>query len=61
MCENLVLFCLSCKKSPQVEWAKKKGTMDINVMSVVVVTSLGEGLASLRTICMHFDISQPLS
>ena len=38
MCENLVLFCLSCKKdiysfntSPQVEKEKKKGMMDINL------------------------------
>ena len=34
MCENLVLFCLSCKKG------KKKGMMDINLRSVVAVTSL---------------------
>ena len=47
MCENLVLFCLSCKKrinilltSPQVEKENKKG-MDINLWSVAVVTSLG--------------------
>ena len=38
VCENLVLFCLTCKKdiysfntSPQVEKEKKKGTMDINL------------------------------
>ena len=57
MCENLVLFCLSCKKeiysfltSPQVEKEKKKGMMDINLRSVAAVTSLGGGLASLRMI-----------
>ena len=38
MCENLLLFCLSCKKDiysfnicPQVEKEKKKGMMDINL------------------------------
>ena len=51
MYENLVLFCLSCKKdiysfltSPRVEKEKKKGMMDINLRSVAVVTSLGGGL-----------------
>ena len=45
MCENLVLFCPSCKNdiysfltSPQVEKEKKKGMMDINLTSVAVVT-----------------------
>ena len=47
MCENLILFCLSCKKdiysfntSPQVEKEKKKGMMDINLRYVAAVTSL---------------------
>ena len=47
MCENLVLFCLSCKKdiysfntSPQVEKEKKKGMIDINLWYVAAVTSL---------------------
>ena len=47
MCENLVLFCLNCKKdiysfntSPQVEKEKRKGMMDMNLRSVSVVTSL---------------------
>ena len=60
MCENLVLFCLNCKKdiysfntSPQVEKEKKKGMMDINLRSVVAVISLGGGLTSLRNLCMH--------
>ena len=50
MCENLVLFCLSCKKdiysfntSPQVEKEKKKGMMDINLRYVAAVTSLKRG------------------
>ena len=41
MCENLVLFCLNCKKdvysfntSPQVEKEMKKGMMDINLRYV---------------------------
>ena len=41
VCENLVLFCLSCMKdiysfntSPQVEKEKKKGMMDINLRYV---------------------------
>ena len=45
MCENLVLFCLTCKKdiysfntSPQVEKEKKKGRMDINLRYVAAVT-----------------------
>ena len=48
MCENLVLFCLNCKKdiysfntSLQVEKEKKNGTMDINLRYVAAVTSLG--------------------
>ena len=64
--ENLVLFCLSCKKdiysfntSLQVEKEKKKGTMDINLRSPV--TSLGRGFTSLRNLCMHFDFPPPLS
>ena len=68
MCENLVLFCLSCKKdiyslltTPQVEKEKKKGMMDINLRSVAVVTSLGGGLAFLRNLCMHFDFPQPFA
>ena len=55
MCENLILFCLSCKKdicslltSPQVEKEKKKGMIGINLRSVAVVPSLGGGLASLK-------------
>ena len=47
MCENLVLFCLSCKKdiysintSPQVEKEKKKGMMDINLRYFAGITSL---------------------
>ena len=47
MCENLVLFCLSCKKdiysfniSPQVEKENKNGMMDINLSYVAAVTSL---------------------
>ena len=47
MCENLVLFCLSCEKdiysfntSQQVEMEKKRGMMDINLRSVAAVTSL---------------------
>ena len=46
MCENLVLFCLSCKKdiysfntSPQVEQEKKKGMVVINLRSVAAVSS----------------------
>ena len=67
MCENLVLFCLSCKKdiysfntSPQVEKEKKKGMMDINLRSVAVVTFSGGGL-TLRNLCMHFDFPRPLA
>ena len=44
MWENLVLFCLNCKKidvkSPQVEKEKKKGMMDNNLRYVAAVTSL---------------------
>ena len=47
MCENLVLFCLSCMKdiysfntSPQVDKEKKKGMMDINLRYVAAITSL---------------------
>ena len=47
MCENHVLFCLSCEKdiysfntSPQVEKEKKRGTMDINSRSVAAVPYL---------------------
>ena len=54
MCENLVLFCLNCKKdiysfntSPQVEKEKKKGMMDINLRYVAAVTSLGGDLTFL--------------
>ena len=54
MCENLVLFCLSCKKdiysfntSPQIEKEKKKRMMDINLRYVAAVTSLGEDLTFL--------------
>ena len=50
LCKNLVLFCLSCRKdiysfntSPQVEKEKKNEMMDINLRSVVAVTSLGGG------------------
>ena len=67
MCENLLSFCLSCKKdiyssltTPQVEKEKKKGMMDINLRSVAVVTSLG-GALTLRNLCMHFDFPQPLA
>ena len=49
MCENLVLFCLSCKKdiysintNPQVEKEKKKG-VNINLSFFAAVTSLGKG------------------
>ena len=35
--------------------------MDINLRSVVVVTSLGGGITSLRNLCMHFDFPQPLA
>ena len=55
MCENLVLFCLSCKKdiysfntSPQVEKEKKKGMMDINFSYVAAVTSLRGDLTFLE-------------
>ena len=55
MCENLVLFCLSCKKdiysfntSPQVEKEKKKGMMDINLKYVTAVTSLRGDLTFLN-------------
>ena len=47
--------------SPQVENEKKKGTMDINLRSVVAVTSLGGGLTSLRNLCMHLDFPRPLA
>ena len=54
MCENLVLFCLSCKKdiysfntNPQVEKEKKKGMMDIHLRYVAAVTSLRGGLTFL--------------
>ena len=54
MCENLVLFCLNCKKviysfnaSPQVEKEKKKVMMDTNLRSVAAVTSLGGYLTFL--------------
>ena len=33
--------------------------MHINLRSAVAVTSLGEGLASLRNLCIHFDFPQP--
>ena len=55
MCENLVLFCLSCKKdiysfntSPQVEKEKKKGMMDINLKYVAAVASLRGDLTFLN-------------
>ena len=55
MCENLVSFCLSCKKdiysfntSPQVEKEKKKGMMDINLRYVAAVTSLRGDLTFLN-------------
>ena len=55
MCENLVLFCLSCKKdiysfntSPQVEKEKKKGMMDINLKYVAAVTSFRGDLTFLN-------------
>ena len=61
MCENLVLFGLSCEKdiysfntSPQVEKEKKKGMMDINLRYVAAVTSS-------RNLSMHFDIPRPLA
>ena len=54
MCENLVLFCLNCKKdiysfntSPEVEMEKKKGMMDINLRYVAAVTSLRGDLTFL--------------
>ena len=53
MRENLVLFCLGCKKdiysfntSPQVEMKKKKGMMHINLRYVAAVTSLRGDLTS---------------
>ena len=52
--ENLVLFCLSCKRdiysfntSPQVEKRKKKGMMDINLRYVAAVISLSGDLTFL--------------
>ena len=55
MCENLVLFCLSCKKdiysfntSSQDEKEQKKWMMDINLRSVAAVTSLGGDLTFLE-------------
>ena len=43
MCENLVLFCLTCKKdiysfitNPQIEKVKKKGMMDINLSMLLL-------------------------
>ena len=55
MCENLVLFCLSCKKdiysfntSPHVEKEKKKVVMDINLKYVAAVTSLRGDLTFLN-------------
>ena len=54
MCENLVLFCFSCKKdiysfntSPQEEKEKKKGMTYINLMYVADVTSLRGDLTFL--------------
>ena len=59
MCENLVLFCLSCKKdiysfntSPRVEEEKKKGMMDINLRSVAAVTYLGHHLLKKTFVCI---------
>ena len=67
VCENLVLFCLSCKKdiysfniSPQEEKEKKKGMMGINLRYVAALTSLGGGL-TLRNLCIHFDFPRPLA
>ena len=64
MCENLVLFVLSCKKdiysfntSPQGEKEKKNGMMDINLR---YVAALGGGL-TLRNLCTHFDFPRPLA
>ena len=55
MCENLVLFCLSCKKDiysfntrSQVEKEKKKGMMDITLRYVAAVTSLRGDLTFLN-------------
>ena len=55
MCENLVLFCLSCKKdiysfniNPQIEKEKKKGMMDINLKYAAAVTSLRGDLTFLN-------------
>ena len=55
MCENLVLFCLSCKKdiysfntSPQVEKEKKKGMRYINLRYAAAVTSLRGDLTLLN-------------
>ena len=54
MCENLVLFCISCKKdiysfntSLQVEKEKKNGMMYINLRYAAAVTSLGVDLIFL--------------
>ena len=67
VCQNLVLFCRSCKNdiysfnaSPQEEKEKKKEMMDINLKSVAAVTSLGGGITSLRNLCMHFDFPRSL-
>ena len=45
----------------QVEKEKKMGMVDINLRSIVDVTSLEGGLASLRNLCMHFDFPRPLT
>ena len=64
MCENLVLFCLSCKKyinsfntSPEVEKEKKKGMMDINLRYVAAVTSLRGDLIFLYQLLIIHTIT----
>ena len=53
ICENLVLFCLSCK-SPQVEKEKKKGMMDINLRYAAAWWHLYEGTSLSSTTCWTF-------
>ena len=53
MYENLVLFCLHCKKDiysykSSSGKGKEKGMMDINLRSVAAVTSLGGDLTFLN-------------
>ena len=59
MCENLLFFCLSCKKdihcfntSPQLEKEKKKGMVDFNLRSVAAAPSLGGASPSEIFVCI---------